>query len=317
MKDMLEFEQPIVDLQEKIKGLKLVSSETLDLTPQIEELEQKLSELEKEIYGNLTPWQRTLIARHPSRPHSSDYIDKLFSNFIELHGDRSYRDDPSIICGLGTIDNFSVAVIAQEKGKDTEDNIYRNFGMPHPEGYRKSLRIMELAEKFKLPIVTLVDTPGAYPGIEAESRGQATAIAENLMTMSTLRVPIISTVIGEGGSGGALGIAVSDRVLMLENSIYSVISPEGCASILYSDAGRMKDSAESLRVNAQNHLEFKLIDEIIPEPLGGMHKNPEKSIPSVGKVIVENLTELEKLEVDTLLEQRYAKYRSMGLFKED
>jgi acetyl-CoA carboxylase carboxyl transferase subunit alpha len=317
MKNPLEFEQPLIDLQEKIRGLRLVSSETLDLSGQIQELEQKLSELERKIYGDLTPWQRTLIARHPSRPRSSDYIRELFSKFVELHGDRCYRDDAAVICGLGAIAGRSVAVIAQEKGKDTEDNLLRNFGMPHPEGYRKALRVMRLAEKCQLPVVTLVDTAGAYPGIGAESRGQAAAIAENLLAMSLLKVPLVSIIIGEGGSGGALGIAVSDRVWMLENSVYSVISPEGCASILFSDAGRMRESAEQLKLNAQEHLEFKLIDGIIPEPLGGAHRDPEGTIHAVGKIIAENLEELCKVDTQTLVEQRYSKYRGMGVFRED
>ncbi len=317
MTDIFDFEQPIADLLNKIEGLKLVSDQTLDLTPQIKELEAKLSQLEEQIYGDLTPWQRTQIARHPDRPHASRYIEDLVTEFNELHGDRAYRDDPSIIGGVGTIGGRSVVILGQEKGSNTEDNILRNFGMPNPEGYRKALRLMKLAEKFDLPLVTFVDTPGAYPGIGAESRGQATAIAENLLVMSRLTVPIVSVIIGEGGSGGALGIAVSDRVWMLENSIFSVISPEGCASILFSDAGRMKESAEYLKVNAQSHLEFKIIDGVIPEPLGGLHKDPGATVLEVGGVIVDALDELAKLDKASLLEGRYRKYRSIGIFREE
>ncbi len=317
MTDIFDFEQPIADLLNKIEGLKLVSDQTLDLTPQIKELEAKLSQLEGQVYGDLTPWQRTQIARHPDRPHASRYIEDLVTEFNELHGDRAYRDDPSIIGGVGTIGGRSVVILGQEKGSNTEDNILRNFGMPNPEGYRKALRLMKLAEKFDLPLVTFVDTPGAYPGIGAESRGQATAIAENLLVMSRLTVPIVSVIIGEGGSGGALGIAVSDRVWMLENSIFSVISPEGCASILFSDAGRMKESAEYLKVNAQSHLEFKIIDGVIPEPLGGLHKDPGATVQKVGGIIVDALDELAKLDEASLLEGRYRKYRSIGIFREE
>ena len=317
MEDVLEFERPIAELSNRIDALRLTSADVVDLTPQIEELEGKLADERKKIYGNLNAWQRTLIARHPSRPHTSDYVAALLTDFVELHGDRAFRDDPSILCGLGTLGGHSIALIGQEKGRGTEENLTRNFGMPHPEGYRKAMRVMYLADRFHLPIVTLIDTPGAYPGLEAESRGQGMAIAENLLEMVQLRTPIVSVVIGEGGSGGALAIGVADRVLMLENSVYSVISPEGCAAILYRDAALKERAAENLRINAEQHLEGGLIDGVIPEPEGGAHRAPETAIESVGGAIGQALRELLDVDTDALVEARYARYRGIGVYKEE
>ena len=316
MDEVLDFEKPIAELETKLEGLRLAGEELVDLSIPIAKLEQQIDELKTEIYSNLTPWQRTMIARHPQRPHASDYISGLLTDFVELHGDRAFRDDPAMICGLGSLGGRSVAVIGQQKGRDSEENVYRNFGMPYPEGYAKALRVMKLAERFGLPVVTLIDTPGAYPGIEAESRGQAVAIAENLRDMSMLRAPIISVIIGEGGSGGALGIAVSDRVWMLENSIYSVISPEGCASILFRDAGMKLKAAEDLKLTAQDHLERGLIDGIIPEVKGGAHRDKSQTVEGVGKVISDNLAELCGIEIGALVQRRYERYREMGVFEE-
>ncbi len=316
MEEILDFEKPIAELEAKLEGLRLAGEELVDLSEPIAKLEQQIEQLRTEIYSDLSPWQRTLIARHPQRPHASDYMSGMLTDFVELHGDRVFRDDPSVICGLGSLDGRSIAVIGQEKGRDSEENVYRNFGMPHPEGYAKAMRVMKLAEGFGLPVVTLIDTPGAYPGIEAESRGQAVAIAENLREMSMLRTPILSVIIGEGGSGGALGIAVSDSVWMLENSIYSVISPEGCASILFRDAGMKVKAAEDLKLTARDHLERGLVDGVIPEGLGGAHRNRAETVETVGKVISKNLAELCSMDTDTLVEKRYVKYRNMGVFEE-
>ena len=316
MEEILDFEKPIEKLQNKLEGLKLASNDVIDLSKQIKDVENNLNRLRNKIYSNLTPWQCTMVARHPLRPHSSNYIKALFNDFIELHGDRSFRDDPSIICGIGSIDNISAVIIGHEKGRGTDDSIYRNFGMPHPEGYRKALRMFKLAEKFNLPIITLIDTPGAYPGIDAENRGQSMAIAENLIEMANLKVPIITIIIGEGGSGGALAIGVADKVFMLENSVFSVITPEGCAAILYRSAEYKEIAALNLKLNAHSHFEMGLIDGIIPEPLGGAHKNPKTVINSVGNIIKENLIELSKIDKKTLCENRYNKYRTIGKYNE-
>jgi acetyl-CoA carboxylase carboxyl transferase subunit alpha len=308
----LDFERPIVELKKKIeelKGLKGVEDE-------IERLETQVEKLEKKIYSNLNRWQRVQLARHPRRPYSLDILNLITEDFIELHGDRCFGDDQAIIAGIAKLDKYNVAIVAHQKGRDTKAKIKRNFGMPHPEGYRKALRIMKIAAKFNIPIITLVDTPGAYPGIGAEERGQSEAIATNLYKCATLPVPIIVTIIGEGGSGGALAIAVGDRILMLENAIYSVISPEGCASILWRDSSKNKEAAEALKLTAQDLSNFKIIDEIVPEPIGGAHMDFEHTAKNIKKAILRNLEELLKIPVDVLIPLRIKKFRNMGVYKE-
>lgn len=308
----LDFERPIVELKKKIeelKGLKGVEDE-------IERLETQVEKLEKKIYSNLNRWQRVQLARHPRRPYSLDILNLITDDFIELHGDRCFGDDQAIIAGIAKLDKYNVAIVAHQKGRDTKAKIKRNFGMPHPEGYRKALRIMKMAAKFNIPIITLVDTPGAYPGIGAEERGQSEAIATNLYNCATLPVPIIVTIIGEGGSGGALAIAVGDRILMLENAIYSVISPEGCASILWRDSSKNKEAAEALKLTAQDLSNFKIIDEIVPEPIGGAHMDFEHTAKNIKKAILRNLEELLKIPVDVLIPLRIKKFRNMGVYKE-
>jgi len=308
----LDFERPIVELKKKIeelKGLKGVEDE-------IERLETQVEKLEKKIYSNLNRWQRVQLARHPRRPYSLDILNLITEDFIELHGDRCFGDDQAIIAGIAKLDKYNVAIVAHQKGRDTKAKIKRNFGMPHPEGYRKALRIMKMAAKFNIPIITLVDTPGAYPGIGAEERGQSEAIATNLYNCATLPVPIIVTIIGEGGSGGALAIAVGDRILMLENAIYSVISPEGCASILWRDSSKNKEAAEALKLTAQDLSNFKIIDEIVPEPIGGAHMDFEHTAKNIKKAILRNLEELLKIPVDVLIPLRIKKFRNMGVYKE-
>lgn len=316
----LEFEKPIEELEQQISKLQQSPIITEDIKQQILELQERYKNLKKEIYTNLTPAQKVLIARHPQRPYSKDYIMNIFLNFVELHGDRYFRDDKSVICGFGELKlqdekTISCAVVGQQKGRSLEENLAVNFGMLHPEGYRKALRVMKLAEKFNMPIITFIDTPGAYPGIGAEERGQAEAIAKNLQEMSELKVPIICIIIGEGGSGGALGIGVGDRILMLENAYYSVISPEGCASILFRDSAQWQKAAEALKITAKELYELGIIDEIIPEPLGGAHKDVEQTIKNVKLSIVKNLTELVKLKKSDLVKLRYKKYREIGKIK--
>ncbi len=314
---MLEFEKPIIELEEKIKELKRFQQERkINLSATINSLTQKLENLKKEIYGNLTSWQRVQIARHPQRPLTLDYVKMITKGFIELHGDRLFGDDKALICGLCKIEDYKIMLIGHQKGHDTKENLQRNFGCAHPEGYRKALRCMKLAEKFKLPIVSFIDTPGAYPGIGAEERGQALAIAENLREMVQLKTPILVCVIGEGGSGGALGIGVGDRILMLENAYYSVISPEGCASILWRDSSKAPLAAESLKLTAPDLLKLGIIDQIIPEPLGGAHNFPQKIAENLKNTLLENLSELLKKDINTLLKERYEKYRRIGVFKE-
>ncbi|MCX7911079.1 MAG: acetyl-CoA carboxylase carboxyltransferase subunit alpha [Endomicrobia bacterium] len=316
----LEFEKPIEELEKQISALQKSAVMTEEIKQQILELQKKCQDLKKQIYTNLTPAQRVLIARHPQRPYSKDYILGIFSNFFELHGDRCFRDDKAVICGFGELklqDDkiISCAVMGQQKGRTLEENITFNFGMLHPEGYRKALRIMKLAEKFLMPIINFIDTPGAYPGIGAEERGQAEAIARNLQEMSQIAVPIICIVIGEGGSGGALGMGVGDRILMLENAYYSVISPEGCASILFRDSSKWQQAADALKLTAKDLYELGVIDEIIPEPLGGAHKDVSQTIENVKKSIIKNLLDLLKIKKDELLKLRYKKYRKIGKFK--
>ena len=319
----LEFERPIEPLEVKIEELKRVSDgKDIATSREIKKLEEKVKDLRSEIFSSLTPWQKTLIARHPDRPYTLDYISLMASDFIELHGDRRFADDPAIVAGIGKIGDFPVAVIGHQKGRGTKERIYRNFGQPHPEGYRKALRIMKLAEKFKMPVIAFIDTPGAYPGIGAEERGQAEAIASNLLEMSRLRTPIISIVIGEGGSGGALALSVADRLYMLEHSCYSVISPEGCAAILWRKNGELgpddfSRAAEALKLTAQDLLNFKIIDGIIPEPHGGAHRDPEEMAKSVSEYIKTALEELKTKTPGKLVEDRYKRFRKMGSFTEE
>lgn len=314
----LDFERPIVELERKIEELrKFTSLEEMDLGDGIGKLERKAATLKREIFGNLTPWQRTQLARHHLRPYSLDYINLCMEDFQELRGDRIFSDDEAIVGGLAKLNGYSIVVIGHQKGRDTKENLRRNFGMSHPEGYRKSLRLMKLAEKFSFPVITFIDTPGAYPGVGAEERGQAEAIAENLKEMSCLETPLISVVIGEGGSGGALGLGVGNRILMLENAIYSVISPEGCAAILWKDRARAKEAAQALNLTAQDLLRLRIIDEIVPEPLGGCHRDYERAASNIKKALKRNLEDMSKLSKRELVEGRYKKYRRIGEFLED
>jgi acetyl-CoA carboxylase carboxyl transferase subunit alpha len=312
----LIFEKPIAELEKKIQELKsFTSDKKIDLSSEVKRLEQKLEDLKKEIYGNLTPWQRVQIARHPQRPYALDYINMLLSDFIELHGDRSFADDSAIVGGLAKFEDKKIMVIGHQKGRDIKENLKRNFGCAHPEGYRKALRLMQTAQKFDLPVVIFIDTPGAYPGLGAEERGQAQAIALNLREMSSIAVPLLAIVIGEGGSGGALGIGVADRVCVLENAYYSVISPEGCAAILWKISGKAAEAAEVLKLTAQDLLKMGIIDEIVPEPLGGAHNDVQKTAEALKEAIKRNLSELVGLEKEELLRLRYKKFRDMGVVK--
>ena len=313
----LDFERPIIELQKKIEEMKSISSrEGVNLDNEIKSLELKLNKLKAEIYSKLTRWQRVMVARHPKRPYTLDYLERIAVNFIELHGDRNFRDDPAVVTGFATIGSYKVVVIGQQKGHDASENIKRNFGMMHPEGYRKALRIMKLGEKFSLPVVIFIDTPGAYPGIGAEERGQAEAIARNIREMARLRTPILIVIIGEGASGGALGIGVGDVILMLENAWYSVISPEGCAAILFRDAKAAPQSAETLKVTAPDLLELGVIDEIIPEPPGGAHSDYDAIAQVVKSAILKWLDKLTKIPPEELVKRRIAKYRKMGVYEE-
>lgn len=315
MEQILPFEKPLIELRAKIDELKSVTSEAnIDFTEEIAHLETKLAKLQDEIYSNLEAWDRVQIARHQQRPTSLDYIHAIFDEFIELHGDRSYGDDEALIGGIGSIDGQAVTIVGHQRGKATKENIRRNFGMPHPEGYRKALRLMKQAEKFNRPIICFVDTKGAYPGKAAEERGQSEAIARNLVEMAGLTVPVISIVIGEGGSGGALGISVANQIYMLENSTFSVISPEGAASILWKDASLAKTAAEAMRITAPNLKEADIIDDVIQEIPGGAHKDQEEQAVYVAAAIRKGLAELNQLSKDELVEQRYAKFRKIGSF---
>ena len=314
----LDFEKPIVELEKKIAELRTLSSKTgpMDLQKELKKLEEKLEELKKHTYANLTPWQRVQIARHPKRPYTLDYIQMIFKNFVELHGDRAFADDKAMICGFGYLDDEKILVIGHQKGRDAKENIFRNFGSAHPEGYRKALRFMRLAAKFRIPIVVFIDTPGAYPGLGAEERGQAHSIAHNLREMVQMPVPIVVFVIGEGGSGGALGIGIGDRVCVLENAYYSVISPEGCAAILWKDHTRAPDAAASLKLTAKDLLELGVIDQSIREPLGGAHFDPAFTAKEITKAVKKYLKELKELKPADLLDERYNKYRKLGVFEE-
>ncbi|WP_299873718.1 acetyl-CoA carboxylase carboxyl transferase subunit alpha [uncultured Cocleimonas sp.] len=312
--DFLDFEQPIAELEAKIDELRYVSSSDVNLGDEVERLEEKANTLTKSIFSKLTSKQIGQLARHPKRPYTFDIIDRIFTDFQQLHGDRAYGDDKAIIGGMARFEGNPIMVIGHQKGRDTKENIKRNFGMPRPEGYRKALRLMKMAEKFHLPVLTFVDTPGAYPGIGAEERGQSEAIARNLFEMSKLRTPIVSTIMGEGGSGGALAIAVADRVMMMQYSTYSVISPEGCASILWKDAAKAPEAAEALGITADKLSKLKLIDRIIAEPLGGAHRDYDAVAVSIREALEASLRELRALSTDQLLEKRYQKLMSFGQF---
>ena len=314
-KQILEFEKPIAELEQKIEEMRKLSDH-LDIEDEIKKLESRVSELRTNIYSDLTRWQRVQLARHPERPYTLDYIDLMTTDFIELHGDRYFGDDHAIVGGFAKLGAKTVMIIGHQKGRDTKSNIYRNFGMPNPEGYRKALRFMKLAEKFGKPVVTLLDTPGAYPGIEAEERGQAEAIARNLFEMAQLKVPIVVAVIGEGASGGALGIGVGDRVLMMENAWYSVIAPESCSSILWKTWDYKEQAAEALKLTAKDLLQQKIIDRIVPEPIGGAHKNPKEAAETLKKILIDEIESLSKIKPDKLVENRIAKFDAMGSFSE-
>ncbi|PIQ85486.1 MAG: acetyl-CoA carboxylase carboxyl transferase subunit alpha [Candidatus Omnitrophica bacterium CG11_big_fil_rev_8_21_14_0_20_45_26] len=310
----LPFEKPIVELENMLKEMR--SKKEIDLSEEIKSAEKKLEVMIRKTYEHLTPWQRVQVARHPLRPFMLDYVRYLIEDFLEIHGDRHFSDDKAMVCGFGKFNGRKVCVIGHQKGRDTKENLMRSFGSAHPEGYRKAIRIMRLAEKFHIPIVTFIDTPGAYPGIGAEERGQAEAIAYNLREMMELTVPIVTIVIGEGGSGGALGIGVANDVLMLENAYYSVISPEGCAAILWKDSARAADASEALKMTAEDLLEFKVIDKIIKEPLGGAHRDFETTAKELAKALEASLKSLEDLSEKELVETRYEKFREMGVFQE-
>ena len=319
MNVIVELEKPLTELEAKIQDLKKFKeaqgSQGVDLSPAIRELEIRANELKAEIFSNLTPWQRVHMARHPKRPLALDYISRL-DDFVELHGDRSYRDDPSIVAGLAVLRGIPICVIGEQKGRDTKENLYRNFGMPHPEGYRKAQRIMRLAEKFHRPLVTFIDTPGAYPGIGAEERGQSEAIATSLKLLAGLRTPVVVNVTGEGGSGGALAIGLGDHIIMLQHSIYSVASPEPAASILWRDATKAEEAAKRLRLTSDDLFEFGIVDEVIEEPLGGAQRDPDATIAKVLAADRRTIERLLKLDAETLLDRRYEKYRKLGAHTE-
>ena len=311
----LDFEQPIAELEAKIEELRYVGDDSeINIGEEITKLQEKSRSLTRSIFGKLTPWQTSKLARHPMRPYTLDYIDRIFTDFQELHGDRSFADDSAIVGGMARIDGMPVMIIGHQKGRDTKENIRRNFGMPRPEGYRKALRLMKMAERFRIPVITFIDTPGAYPGVDAEERGQSEAIARNLFVMADLKTPIICTVIGEGGSGGALAIGVGDRVMMLEYSTYSVISPEGCASILWKSAEKAEDAAEAMGITAKRLKELELIDDIVREPLGSAYRDIDTTARNIKRALVSALESTEKVGLDKLLDQRYERLMSYGNF---
>ncbi len=316
-KPHLEFERDMVELQDEIERLlALAEKKGIDVSGELGELRTKLARIQEETFRNLSPLEQVQVARHPMRPYTQDYLDRAFTDWIELHGDRSYRDDAAIVGGWARLDGAPVMVIGHQKGRDMKENLHRNFGMPHPEGYRKALRLMRMAEKFGRPVVTLIDTPGAYPGIGAEKRGQAEAIAMNLREMARLRVPVISVVIGEGGSGGALALGVSDRILMMEHAVYSVISPEGCAAILWRSAEHRDKAAEALKLTSKDLLRLEVVDEIVPEPAGGAHTDWEASAEALGTVLVRNLEELRSMDAQERRELRWRKFEAIGAWHE-
>jgi acetyl-CoA carboxylase carboxyl transferase subunit alpha len=313
---ILEFERPIIDLERKISELRTLSTDAVDFSAEIRKLEQKAKKLQKEIFADLSAQQKVQLARHPARPYMLDYVGLLMDDFVELHGDRSFHDDPAIVGGLAQFDEWEILVLGHQKGRNTKDNMHRNFGMARPEGYRKATRLMRLASRFKRPIVCFIDTPGAYPGLGAEERGQAEAIAKALQVMASLECPMISVVIGEGGSGGALALGVTDRILMLEYSIYSVISPEGCASILWRDPAKISEAAMQLKLTAPDLVQLGICDAIIPEAAGGAHRNPAVTAAKLRSAIKQQLRELTEMPTAELIEKRYQKFRKMGAFVE-
>ena len=315
-RQILEFERPIIDLEKKISELRGLSTETVDFSAEIRKLEQKARKLQKEVFADLSAQQKVQLARHPARPYMLDYVNLLMDDFVELHGDRSFRDDPAIVGGLAQFDEWEVLVLGHQKGRNTKENMHRNFGMARPEGYRKATRLMRLASRFKRPIICFIDTPGAYPGLGAEERGQAEAIAKALQVMASLECPMLSVVIGEGGSGGALALGVTDRILMLEYSIYSVISPEGCASILWRNPAKISEAATQLKLTAPDLLQLGVCDEIIPEAPGGAHRNAAVTAAKMRIAMKRHLKELSELPTDEMIEQRYQKFRKMGSFVE-
>jgi acetyl-CoA carboxylase carboxyl transferase subunit alpha len=312
----LDFEKPILELEHKIEDLRKMGSKRVTLEPEIKRLESKVEKLKNDIYTNLTPWQRVQIARHPKRPFTLDYIRMMTEEFLELHGDRLFSDDQAIVGGFAKIDGQKVMIMGHQKGRDVKENIARNFGCAHPEGYRKAMRLMRMAEKFHVPVICLIDTPGAYPGIGAEERGQAQAIAENLRDMAGIKTPIVAVIIGEGGSGGALGIGVADKVLILQHAYYSVISPEGCASILWRSSLKAPLAAEALKMHGEDLSKFKIVDDIIPEPLGGAHRDPEATAAALKTCLLKHIKKLSALDGDDLLDGRYKKYRDIGEYIE-
>ena len=313
---VLEFERPVIELERQIEQLRQLADGSQDFDDQISTLEARVADLQKEIFAELNPWQTVLLSRHPGRPYTPDYVSRLFTDFVEVHGDRRFADDPAILGGFGWFEGTPMLVLGHQKGRTTKENVARNFGMPKPEGYRKALRLMELAARFGRPIVCFIDTTGAYPGIDAEERGQAEAIAKNLEVMAGLPVPMVCVVIGEGGSGGALALGVTDRILMLEYAVYSVISPEGCASILWRDDSKKADAAEAMKMTARDLSRLGIVDEVVPEAAGGAHRDFDLTARNVGLALRRHLKELSRLSPKKLLDQRYAKFRRMGAFVE-
>ncbi len=312
----LDFEKPIIELERRMQDLRdFGSEESIEFSAELKRLERRLAKLKDEIYSGLSSWQKVQLARHPRRPYSLDYVEAMCSSFVELHGDRTFRDDKAVVGGLAEIEGRPVMIIGQQKGRNTKENLYRNFGMPHPEGYRKALRLMHMAAKFGSPVVSLIDTPGAFPGIGAEERGQSEAIARNLREMAVVPVPFVVAIIGEGGSGGALAMAVGDAILMMENAIYSVISPEGCAAILWRDRAKAPQAAEALRLTATDLHELGVVDELVPEPLGGAHRDVETAARTLKEAVLRWLNDLSQLPTEELLSRRAAKFRSMGIFE--
>ncbi len=315
---ILDFEKPLAELESQIEDMRsFADGQKLEVRDELSRLEEKAEKLRRQIYGKLNRWQQVQLARHPARPYTLDYIERIFEGFVEFHGDRLYRDDPAIVGGMAELGGQPIMVIGHQKGRETKENIHRNFGMPNPEGYRKALRLMEMAARYGRPVITFVDTPGAYPGIGAEERGQAEAIARNLREMAMLKAPIVVVITGEGGSGGALALAVGDRVLMLEHSIYAVISPEGCASILWKDAAKKEEAAEALKLTSRDLAELEVIDRIVPEPMGGAHRDVDAMAGRLGTVLQEELAELQSLSVGELVERRIEKFGRMGVYREE
>ena len=313
--EYLEFEKPIAELEKKIEELTLFTSNgNIDLEEEILKLQKKSDQLLAEIYSRLSPWQKVQISRHPNRPYTLDYIEAILADFTEMHGDRGFADDPAIVCGMAKLDGMPVVIIGHQKGRTIKERVFRNFGQPNPEGYRKALRLMRFAEKFKKPIITFIDTQGAYPGIGAEERGQGESIARNLYVMSQLKVPIVAVVIGEGGSGGALALGVADRVLMLEHATYSVISPEGCAAILWNNGAKASEAAELLKITAQDLFHMKVIDEVVEEPIGGAHRDARRAAELLKEAIMRNLAEIKNISLDELMKLRYEKFRKLGIY---